>query len=604
MKKLSEFILLILLILIKSIYSQTCQNNMTINIDRECFNEVLTFNQKNYRAGHFAINNKGDMVAEFSDNYNSRLFYGLKKNGRSFFDTDSNIKEIEISENSALTGNYPRYESNNIFVYLEDDINKEKGFLFNTSSWESVTELHDLENDNYTIITTKDFFGKQIHGYVFPLLEAKINNKNFYFIAYNNDQYGKYFSLKKFGFKDFELDSRYINKTKEESNSHTNRIVRGFIMEEDDIIVIFYMDSSLWYHLNFYDFDLNKLAPQVSINAKVLDPEYDGIFFKGIYLKEKYFSLMYFLDFHNGKSLYLEILKMQISNVNNYGINSILKININKYTLATYILLSEFLKINSERLVYISTTNYRNIYILFFDFYNDYTILKTRVYFFNLHIDELQHEIAGCIYNNFLVFTGRVRHSDEIFYSFFLMFGFPKGEDEIIDISPFIFDIESYNPNTNLVNVLMGKYKIENNLFNYKRIDKLKLGKIPDEIILYDLKKSLRLSEGDLIDVNYRLTYNKDVIKENKYYELEYQFVLVEPDSSEFYNNEETTLNYNDTGYDSQINPLTFYGRTHIIKFKLCHDLCSICKIFGLSNNYQQCLLCSPLYDYNYFRTT
>ena len=195
MKKLSEFILLILLILIKSIYSQTCQNNMTINIDRECFNEVLTFNQKNYRAGHFAINNKGDMVAEFSDNYNSRLFYGLKKNGRSFFDTDSNIKEIEISENSETTGEYPRYESNNIFVYLEDDINKEKGYLFSTSSWVSVTELHDLENDNYTIITTKDFFSKQIHGYVFPLLEAKINNKNFYFIAYNNDQYGKYFSL-------------------------------------------------------------------------------------------------------------------------------------------------------------------------------------------------------------------------------------------------------------------------------------------------------------------------------------------------------------------------------------------------------------------------
>ena len=135
MKKLSEFILLILLILIKSIYSQTCQNNMTINIDRECFNEVLTFNQKNYRAGHFAINNKGDMVAEFSDNYNSRLFYGLKKNGRSFFDTDSNIKEIEISENSETTGEYPRYESNNIFVYLEDDINKEKGYLFSTSSW-------------------------------------------------------------------------------------------------------------------------------------------------------------------------------------------------------------------------------------------------------------------------------------------------------------------------------------------------------------------------------------------------------------------------------------------------------------------------------------
>ena len=56
---------------------QNCENDMTINIDTNCYNEVLLFNAKNYRAGHFAINNKDDMIVEYSDDH-SRLFYGFK----------------------------------------------------------------------------------------------------------------------------------------------------------------------------------------------------------------------------------------------------------------------------------------------------------------------------------------------------------------------------------------------------------------------------------------------------------------------------------------------------------------------------------------------
>ena len=82
MKKLLLDMILMMSI-IKLLYSQNCKNNMTINIDNTCFNEIILFNNKNYRAGHFAINSKGDMVVEYSDGH-SRLFYGLKKDGRFF----------------------------------------------------------------------------------------------------------------------------------------------------------------------------------------------------------------------------------------------------------------------------------------------------------------------------------------------------------------------------------------------------------------------------------------------------------------------------------------------------------------------------------------
>ena len=588
------------------ITSQKCQNDMTINVDINCFNKIMQFNSKNYRAGHFAINNKGDMVVEYSDEH-SRLFYGFKNNGRYYFETENNIKEINYLENINQPDAYPRYESNNIFVYLVDDINKEKAYLFSTSSYISTTELHDLENDNYKVKTTKDFMGSQIYGYVIPLLEAKYNNNNLYFCIFNNDNsYGRDFVIKRFGFKSFELTSNEFDKTITKSYSHTNRIISSFILEEDDILAVFYMDSTLWYNLDLYDFDLNLLKDRMPINAKVIDSAYFGIFFKGIYLKEKYASLMYFLNNGDGKTLYIEILDFTLQK-GNYNFNSVLKLNINKYNFNTYLALNEFVKVNPERLIYITTINYHDLYILFFDLYNNYSILKTRLYFLNFPLYELKLELSACIFNNFLAFTGTFYYTNyDRLFSLFILFGFPKGIDSVIDISPYILDSESYNSNYNLINLLMENFVIENNLFNYEKINQIKLVSIPGEIIFYNEDNPLPLSNGEILTENYRLINNKEIIKENKYYELHYQYVVKEQDFTLFYQYEQEELNFgsNDgTNDDIEFNQIIYYGRTNILKFKLCYDLCETCDVYGTSNFNQKCLTCPSLYDYNYFTT-
>lgn len=249
------FLIFLLIVIFGGISSNICINGMTINIDNDCFNQILLFNNKNYRAGHFAINAKGDMIVEYSHDH-SRLFFGFKKNGRYFFDNENNRKEIENIQNINQVDAYGRFESNNIFVYLEDDQKKEKAYLFSASSYISATELHDLENDNYTVIATANFMGYRIYGFVFSLLEAKINNKNIYFCIFNHGEKtqpdnGKQFSVKKFRFKSFDFDESYLGQIKTVNYNQYNRIVNGFIMEENDIIVVFYMKSDLEYNLNF-----------------------------------------------------------------------------------------------------------------------------------------------------------------------------------------------------------------------------------------------------------------------------------------------------------------------------------------------------------------
>ena len=161
----------------------SCDNCKTNNIitNTGCFNNILIFNSKTYRAGHFAKNKKGDIIIEYSID-SSRLFFGLKQNGEYYFSGETHTKEIENIGSDDGASN--RYESNNIFVSLEDDINKNNEYLFSTSSYGSLTELLDLDNSNYKVRKTENFMGYEIFSFQFPILETTYNNKNIYFCAY------------------------------------------------------------------------------------------------------------------------------------------------------------------------------------------------------------------------------------------------------------------------------------------------------------------------------------------------------------------------------------------------------------------------------------
>ena len=76
---LNYFLLYIFILLIKSriIFCNSCKDNNIIT-NTECFNNIIIFNDKSYRAGNFAKNKNGDMIVEYSSD-SSRLFYGLKK---------------------------------------------------------------------------------------------------------------------------------------------------------------------------------------------------------------------------------------------------------------------------------------------------------------------------------------------------------------------------------------------------------------------------------------------------------------------------------------------------------------------------------------------
>ena len=116
--RLFLFNLVILSIIINISFSTGYTKNALIT-DTTCFNDVLKFDSKYYRAGHFVTYKNGDMIVEFSDDNGnsdgfSRIFYGLKKDGRYYFPNNSPTYEID---NIGNIGNARgRYESLNQLV--------------------------------------------------------------------------------------------------------------------------------------------------------------------------------------------------------------------------------------------------------------------------------------------------------------------------------------------------------------------------------------------------------------------------------------------------------------------------------------------------------
>ena len=107
--------------------------------NKKCFNNIIQFENKKYRANNFATNKKGDLILELtelkedgnSEVFASRLFYGITKEGYPFFvNNTSYLYEIQINESKKVQDDnefhklYNWNNSINLFISIKNDSNK------------------------------------------------------------------------------------------------------------------------------------------------------------------------------------------------------------------------------------------------------------------------------------------------------------------------------------------------------------------------------------------------------------------------------------------------------------------------------------------------
>ena len=315
------------------------------------------------------------------------------------------------------------------------------------------------------------------------------------------------------------------------------------------------------------------------------------VVFKSLYLKNNKAALIYF---NSESSIKFCMLNFEPS------YNSFLWREIYIDAFPQTQSLNDFVKINDERLVFI-TSYYDKINFIFIDLYNNYQNFKVRYYSYNSSKYYFDYDLTGYNYNDFFIFTTtainkQLDNPNNI--PLLIIFGYVNGTDVEIDIKTYLSDTDLYDIHNNIVTQLIENIYIDNNIFGYEIDNKIKLVNIPEEIKLYNMEQPEKeLKNGDTLHVNYNLKQNGEIIKSNILYNLEYQYILTEPEYSSFYGNAHQTLGDSDNlaEYFSQ---KKFYGRINILKFKLCHKYCNTCKLYGTSDDDQKCLSCLPEYQY------
>ena len=589
--------------------SQTCHANIDIS-NTTCFTDLKIFNISNkyYRAGQLAKSSKGDIIIEYSY-LQYRLFFGLTNKGQLYYPNE--IKEIELTSDTIQPDKIRRYESTNLFVSLINDLNKENEYLLSISS--GIIELHNLESGEYSLLEATNFFENTegTYSYDFQILEAKYNNMNIYFCIYTTlelNETGNYtdnvIQIKRFGLTNFNFGFDLVKKIQIRSNAKT-RISSSFIWDYFNLLAVFYLPyNETQYHLRLYDYDLNQIYDNSFSNHISFDNSIgNGMFFKSYYLDDQYAAFFYF---GGGGFLSLDILYLNKTSETSYSL--VKEITFDDYypPLITDITLNDFVKISYRIFALISTENSTSIYIILFKLYNGYEAINIKYYRFILNnqiISGLVNEIAGFVFNQVLGFTATVKPTapndgqDNVF-PIFILFSYPNGTDSEIDIYPFLMDSGDYNETNYLFNYLMENMTIDNNIFGFITDREIHYS-IPDELTFLNPSGYTFKKNGFLKD-NYGLIQNDSLIKDDKYYYLEYRYIAMEPDYRDplYYNNVVNYVSRGTTNTASIPPPLFSYGRSNILKFKLCHRYCGTCKKMGNSIINQKCESCLDQYSY------
>ena len=127
------------------------------------------------------------------------------------------------------------------------------------------------------------------------------------------------------------------------------RITSSIICENYDVLIIFFMNRiSSAYYAYIYNYELIKLNGfQYVGSITIPDDFYNGLFFKALSLHYGYGTFLYFYD---PSHFMVRIFRL---NIDSYTFNEILVYS-NNCDLDPTITLNEFLKIDDERLVFIS----------------------------------------------------------------------------------------------------------------------------------------------------------------------------------------------------------------------------------------------------------
>ena len=542
--------------------------------------------ESNYRFPSFASYSNGDMILSISsssDNNKLRIFFGIRKNGRPFFQNgDSYLNYIEVEEN--------KFESETFIIKLSNN-----EYLLNVGKESTNVEIFDFQSDNVYKRNLYNFLSYDYYN-VYSLRNAVVplysNSNNYYYLFgftikdnMSNKKFivqqHKFSSLSKFASQqkpqksNLYSDSAYNEKTGISCYKAENQLVVCFCLTKKSYDIIIY-DSNL---------DEKKIYSHNLIEVSNAIPFYKCIHLKGnigifsYYQKDiesKFYPILFFSEYQYS---------------NDVNENRILNITFSYKEFDTYLLSNDLIKIEENKVCFSSSSKEKNqIYIILLNLFENYNYiiryysLPIYEYNYKLHLDIRTHA-----YNNFVALAFSYCElsaeclSDGLDHSTtFMILSYPNSTDYNFFLLDYFLETNSKIFNINLENHVM----IENNIFGY----------VLSHIIIQELNNCeyLQLTSsftGKIINNNYKLKKSEiiNLSLSNFYYYLAFicniQFIyaVTESDLKVSYNYTEYFVEQSkNKGYNKEL----YYGRLGYYNITLKEKLFTFCE----NKNCQLCL--------------
>ena len=298
-----------------------------INIicNENIINNIIYFNEKEFRYLSFANYSNGDMIFSSTANRQTekRIFYGFKKNGRPFFQNETSYF---YSMNSAKEiSSEQKFESDSIVIKLSDG--SEKEYLLSTGNKESFCEIYDFENNMTYKNSMENFTNNNNYTGSFRNMGIFLfsnSSGHYYLFGFTINETIKNEKAEELGIKENTNEKKELPKKKmyknlqihqfntiENFNSFTTIIKEikiddantekdgiSCFITENQYIMCFYLtiNNTKYYHIIAYNLELGK-ENEITFYD---DNSNDNTFYRCIHLKEEVGVFSYYKHINNG----------------------------------------------------------------------------------------------------------------------------------------------------------------------------------------------------------------------------------------------------------------------------------------------------------------
>ena len=449
-----------------------CSINNTV-IKTQWLNNIIRISENYFRYINVVSNRNGDIFIETSPTTESskRIFYGLKTNGRLYFQNEETPYYILNEMSIGLKRHYS--ELFNIVL------NNNKEYLMSISTDGSV-EIYDFENNKRKYTSYYNFIQMEntytsIYNYGFTFEYYNSYYIIFPFYVHENNEY--------FGENDYIYVHRYHFTDSIDvsvSSSYEKNLPTSILYSVQGKMASCFKSDSLIYCLSHH-FEKNYVVSVYNLDLVYygyFNAEEDKIedlnsFFKGVHVKDEIIAIYYYPP---SSKVYGHLLigEASMNEYYLYNLNKKIDIDLN-VQLNNQLYYNDFIKIDENRLCItsVSSSTTQKIYIIIAALFNEYK--NARLYYYSIEFYQLYHfnvyyDVKLYLFNNFITYSSCVCNKETCndsvpFYSSLILFSYPNCLDTSIDLIEYL---SNNTMNVSDFEINLNEYfKIDNNIFGY-----------------------------------------------------------------------------------------------------------------------------------------